>query len=72
MKSTSTDPRAQRTRQMLRQALMQVVIEKPFRDLTIRDITTGAGVNRATFYLHYDDKYDLLKVIIIYGRRYWM
>jgi AcrR family transcriptional regulator len=61
MKSASTDPRAQRTRQMLRQALMQIVIEKPFRDLTIRDITTRAGINRATFYLRYDDKYDLLK-----------
>lgn len=61
MKSTSTDPRALRTRHMLRQALMQSVIEKPFRDLTISDITKRAGVNRATFYLRYDDKYDLLK-----------
>lgn len=60
MKSRSTDPRAQRTREMLREALMESVVEKPFRDLTIRDITDHAGVNRATFYLHYEDKYDLL------------
>ena len=61
MKPNSNDPRAIRTRLMLRQALMQIVVEKPFRDLTISNITKYAGVNRATFYLHYDDKYDLLK-----------
>jgi len=61
MKSTSTDPRALRTRQSLRGGLMQTVIEKPFRDITVNDITSSAGVNRATFYLHYDDKYDLLE-----------
>ena len=55
MKPTSTDPRALRTRKLLREALMQVVIDKPFRDLTIRDITQSAGINRATFYLHYED-----------------
>jgi AcrR family transcriptional regulator len=61
MKPTSTDPRALRTRKLLREALMQVVIDKPFRDLTIRDITQSAGINRATFYLHYEDKYALLE-----------
>lgn len=61
MKSISTDPRAQRTRHALRRALMTLVVGKPFRNLTIRDITNEARVNRATFYLHYDDKYDLLQ-----------
>ena len=61
MKSQSTDPRTQRTCKRLRKALMESVIEKPFRDLTIRDITDHADVNRATFYLHYEDKYDLLE-----------
>jgi len=56
----STDPRALRTRKLLREAIMEVVVNKPFRDLTIRDITESAGINRATFYLHYEDKYDLL------------
>lgn len=60
MKSTPTDPRALRTRQSLRDALMEVVVDKPFRDLTITDITKCAGINRATFYLHYEDKYALL------------
>ncbi len=60
MKSTSTDPRAMRTRQNLREGLMETVVKKPFREITINDIATSAGVNRATFYLHYEDKYDLL------------
>lgn len=61
MKSTSNDPRAQRTRDLLRQSLIDGTTQKSFRNLTIRDITDGAGVNRATFYLHYEDKYDLLR-----------
>jgi len=60
MKSTPTDPRALRTRELLRKALMEVVVDKPFRDLTISNITKRAGINRATFYLHYEDKYALL------------
>lgn len=61
MKTLSTDPRAIRTRQALRDSLMQTVIIKPFREITINDIATSANVNRATFYLHYEDKYDLLQ-----------
>lgn len=61
MKSNSTDPRALRTRESLREGLMQTVIQKPFREITVNDITNAAGVNRATFYLHYEDKYDLLE-----------
>lgn len=61
MKSHSNDPRARRTRQRLLEGFMQSVAEKPFRDVTISDITKRAEVNRATFYLHYEDKYDLLK-----------
>lgn len=61
MKSKSTDPRALRTRLALREGLMEKVIEKPFRDITINDIADSADVNRATFYLHYEDKYDLLE-----------
>ncbi len=61
MKFRSNDPRAVRTRQRLLDGLMQIVIEKPFREVTVSDITKRAEVNRATFYLHYEDKYDLLE-----------
>jgi AcrR family transcriptional regulator len=55
-----TDPRVIRTRQMLREALIALILEKGFDDLTIQDITDRAGLRRATFYLHYKDKEALL------------
>jgi AcrR family transcriptional regulator len=54
------DPRVKRTRQLLEQAFMDVLREKGFQTITIQDITERAGVNRATFYAHFDDKYALL------------
>ncbi|GAA3312554.1 hypothetical protein GCM10020331_000570 [Ectobacillus funiculus] len=39
--------------------------KKEFKDITIKDITTEAMVNRATFYYHFADKYDLLEKGII-------
>ena len=55
------DPRVKRTRHLLQQAFQDLMQEKPFRDLTVQDITDRATVNRATFYAHYQDKYDLLE-----------
>ena len=54
------DPRVKRTRSLLEQAFMDVLKEKGFQTITVQDITQRAGVNRATFYAHFDDKYDLL------------
>lgn len=34
--------------------------EKPFKNITIKDITERADLNRGTFYLHYADPYELL------------
>lgn len=54
------DPRVVRTRQMLRDALVSLIAEKGFDALTVQDIAERATLNRATFYLHYQDKHDLL------------
>ena len=54
------DPRVKRTRQMLEQAFVELTHEKGFQALTVQDITERAGVNRATFYAHFADKYALL------------
>ena len=54
------DRRVKRTRQALRQALSELVVELGFETLTVRQITARAGVARTTFYLHYQDKDDLL------------
>lgn len=54
------DPRVKRTRQMLEQAFMETLKEKGFQNVSVQDITMRAGVNRATFYAHFQDKYALL------------
>jgi AcrR family transcriptional regulator len=54
------DLRVRRTRKLLQKALLDAASEKGFAHVTIRDITDRAMVNRATFYRHYEDKYDLL------------
>lgn len=57
---TRIDPRKVRTRHMLRDALIALILRKGYDAITIQDITDEAGLRRATFYLHYRDKEDLL------------
>jgi AcrR family transcriptional regulator len=56
----SEDLRVRRTRSLLQKAFIELTIEKGFTEVTVRDITERAMVNRSTFYHHYVDKYDLL------------
>lgn len=58
----ANDPRVKRTRQLLLQAFMALLEEKQnIHSISVQDITEQAGVNRATFYAHFDDKYALLE-----------
>lgn len=54
------DRRIQRTRRLLRDALMQLILERGYDSLTVQEITDQANLGRATFYLHYKDKEELL------------
>jgi AcrR family transcriptional regulator len=54
------DRRIQRTRQSLSTALLKLIEERGYDSLTVNDITEQANVGRATFYLHYEDKEQLL------------
>lgn len=56
----SDDRRARRTRGMLRDALIALILEKGYDAITVADIAERADLARATFYLHYRDKEDLL------------
>ncbi len=47
------DRRVVRTRQLLRGALLELILEKGFDAVTVQDITDRANLGRATFYLHY-------------------
>jgi len=46
------------------EAFINLSMQKDFKDITIKDITTAATVNRATFYNHFYDKYDLLEKVL--------
>jgi len=54
------DPRVRRTRSLILQAFMEILPEKGFQAVSVQNITEKAGINRATFYAHFPDKYALL------------
>lgn len=54
------DIRVKRTYNQLFSALIKLLGEKSFDDLTVLEICDEAGVHRATFYKHFVDKYDFL------------
>jgi AcrR family transcriptional regulator len=59
-KSTREDRRIRRTRDLLEQSLLSLIKEKPFDSISVQDIADRANIGRATFYLHYQNKEDLL------------
>ncbi len=59
MKNEKQDRRSRRTRQLLHQALIGLMREKPYESITVQDIIERADVGRSTFYAHYQDKEDL-------------
>src|SRR5438876_9754476 len=59
-KEKKMDRRVQRTRQLLQDALIAMVIEKGYDATTVQDIIDRANVGRATFYAHFPDKQTLL------------
>jgi AcrR family transcriptional regulator len=54
------DRRVRRTRKLLHDAFLSLVIEKGYEKTTIQDILDRADVGRSTFYVHYQDKEALL------------
>jgi len=58
------DPRILRTRKLIMDAFIELTKKTDFNDITIGDITPAATVNRATFYNHFIDKYDLLEKVL--------
>lgn len=58
--SRPNDARALRSREALRQGLLSLVEERPFHEITIRDITNRAGVSYPVFFRRYASKEELL------------
>lgn len=60
----NTDLRSIRTRKFIFNSFIELLEKKDFNSITISDITTRAMINRATFYRHFLDKYELLEKVI--------
>ncbi|HET9590370.1 MAG TPA: TetR family transcriptional regulator [Anaerolineales bacterium] len=57
---SNLDPRVRRTRSLILQSFEELLAEKSFVSISVQDVTDKAQINRATFYKHFEDKYELL------------
>ena len=51
------------TKKIIATGFKELMQKKPFEKITISDIANVCGINRQTFYYHFQDKYDLLNQI---------
>lgn len=54
------DRRKRKTRTAILNACIQLIQEKEFASITINEIVQRADINRGTFYLHFEDKLDMM------------
>jgi AcrR family transcriptional regulator len=54
-----TDRRIRRTRKLLQDALLELILEKGYAAVTVQDVIDRANVGRSTFYAHFQDKESL-------------
>jgi len=65
MTATKKDLRVMKTRKIIMDSFIKLSGVKEFKDITVKDITTEAMINRATFYYHFKDIYDLLEKVLV-------
>jgi AcrR family transcriptional regulator len=65
--SVNVDPRVRRTRRMLRDALVSLILEKDYASITIKEITDRADVAYITFFRHYNGIDELLMEVLDEG-----
>jgi AcrR family transcriptional regulator len=58
------DPRIKRTKELLFQALTDLLAEKSFDSITMQDIAERSSLNRGTIYDHFQDKFALLQGMV--------
>lgn len=54
------DRRIKKTKDQLRKCLTQLMEHKPLKEITVKELTDYADINRGTFYLHYNNLHGLL------------
>lgn len=55
------DRRVRKTKKAMADALAALLLEKPLKNISVREISDMADINRGTFYLHYRDVYDMVE-----------
>ncbi len=60
MTTKKPDRRVRRTKALLTQGLIRLLEEKDIKDISVKELSDLADINRGTFYLHYTDVYDML------------
>jgi len=63
LKSNKIDRRVKYTRMVLKESFIDLLEKKDISQITVKEICENADINRATFYAHYNDQYDLLAKI---------
>lgn len=66
MKRSKSESKYYNTACLMDQALIILLENKPFEYITIKEVCEKAGVNRSTFYLHYENMNDLLSECLEY------
>jgi AcrR family transcriptional regulator len=64
VKQEKQDRRSRRTRQLVQSAMMELLQEKRYEEITVRDILNRANIGSSTFYAHYFDKEDVQASLI--------
>ncbi|WP_125760496.1 TetR/AcrR family transcriptional regulator [Companilactobacillus hulinensis] len=59
-----TDRRVRKTTAALKEAFREIARDTRYRDITVRELTEKADVNRKTFYLHYDSIDDFANTFV--------
>ena len=60
MPQKTIDRRVERTRQLLQNALSELILEKGYEKVTVQDVIDRANVGRSTFYAHFESLDQLL------------
>ena len=63
MTSDKMDRRIRKTRALLLQGLIQLMEEKDIKNISVKELSDLVDINRGTFYLHYNDIYDMLNKV---------
>ena len=62
-KQRKTDRRTLYTRMVIKEAMLELLTEMDYSELTVADICRQAEINRGTFYLHYDNISQVLDAL---------